>query len=112
MEDKMTHAEYTRKLQVGIFEVSFKKVNGEKRTMTCTLSEHILPKATKEDPLSQKKVRAINEEVVSTWDVNANGWRAFRVENVTEFKRIGGACWCGRTSSEIKKCDGTHNTPV
>ena len=42
----------------------------------------ILPKATKTDPLSQKKVRAINEEVISCWDVKADGWRGFRVENV------------------------------
>ena len=62
--------------------VTFTKINGEKRVMTCTLQESILPPAKKDDPITQKKVRAVNPEVCSVWDVNANGWRSFRWENV------------------------------
>jgi hypothetical protein len=62
--------------------VKFKKVSGEERTMKCTLQESVIPPATKEDPLSQKKVRAVSPEVCSVWDVEANGWRSFRWENV------------------------------
>jgi hypothetical protein len=62
--------------------VKFKKVSGEERTMKCTLQESVIPPATKEDPLSQKKVRAVSPEVCSVWDVDANGWRSFRWENV------------------------------
>ena len=51
--------------------------------MKCTLKESHLPTAKKDDPLSQKKVREINEEVLSVWDTKAQGWRSFRVENVT-----------------------------
>jgi hypothetical protein len=40
------------------------------------------PHATKEDTMSQKKVRDISEAVVSVWDVNAKGWRSFRYERV------------------------------
>ena len=36
--------------------------------------------------LTLKKVREINENVVSVWDVNAKGWRSFRVANVTNFE--------------------------
>lgn len=71
-----------QRLREGEVTVTFTKVNGEKRVMTCTLQESVLPTPTKDDPISQKKIRAVNPEVCSVWDVNANGWRAFRWENV------------------------------
>lgn len=84
----MSYSEYLDELKNNVCEVTFTKVNGEKRVMTCTLKEDILPPATKEEPLTQTKVREINEKVVSVWDTNANGWRSFRVANVTGFKRV------------------------
>jgi hypothetical protein len=69
-------------LKQGDVIVEFTKVNGDYRKMICTLNESVVPKATKEDPLTQKKVRAINEDVCVVWDVNAKGWRSFRWENV------------------------------
>ena len=69
-------------LQEGIVVVSFTKVNGDKRVMTCTLQEGVIPRPAKDDPITQKKVRAINPEVCSVWDTNAQGWRSFRWENV------------------------------
>lgn len=65
-------------LQESIVEVTFLKVNGDERVMTCTLRNDIKPAATKKDPLSQEKVRKISEEVLSVWDVKAEGWRSFR----------------------------------
>ena len=65
--------------------VIFTKVNGEERDMVCTLMETILPKAKKEDPLTQKKVRAVNEETIVAWDVGKDAFRSFRVENVVSF---------------------------
>ena len=82
----MTYQEYLDKLKDAVCEVTFNKVNGEQRVMTCTLKEDMLPPAKKEDPLTLKKVREINENVVSVWDVNAQGWRSFRVANVTNFE--------------------------
>jgi hypothetical protein len=54
----MTRNEMIEQLQVQKCRVVFKKINGEERDMVCTLMETILPKAKKEDPLTQKKVRA------------------------------------------------------
>ena len=62
--------------------VTFNKLNGDERVMTCTLQEGVIPPANKEDPASQKKVRKINEEVCVVYDVNAKGWRSFRWENI------------------------------
>jgi hypothetical protein len=65
-------------LKKGLVEVTFTKLNGDTRVMTCTLNEDIVPPATKEDPLTQKKVRAVNEEVQVVYDVEKSGWRSFR----------------------------------
>jgi|TARA_R110002153_G_scaffold204203_2_gene357093 hypothetical protein len=80
----MTRNEMIEHLQAQECRVVFKKLDGEERDMTCTLMETVLPKATK-DPLSQKKVRAVNEAVVVAWDVNKDAFRSFRVENVVSF---------------------------
>ncbi len=80
----MTRNEMIEQLQAQVCRVVFKKINGEERDMSCTLMENVLPKATK-DPLSQKKVRAVNEAVIVAWDVNKDDFRSFRVENVVSF---------------------------
>lgn len=75
--------ELINKLKENICVVSFKKKDGTNRNMKCTLKENVIPKATKEDPLSQKKIRALNEEVLPVWDVEKEGWRSFRVDSVS-----------------------------
>lgn len=69
-------------LRQNVLVVDFTKLNGDKRVMTCTLREDMKPRATKDDTMSQKKVRELNEEVVSVWDVNAKGWRSFRYNRI------------------------------
>lgn len=81
----MTREEMINELTQRTCRVIFKKTNGEERDMLCTLQEGVVPVASKEDPLSQKKVRSINEEVIPVWDVNAQGWRSFRVDSVISF---------------------------
>ncbi len=71
-------------LQTSQCRVIFTKLNGEERNMICTLREDIIPSATK-DPITQKKVRDLNEEVLAVWDTKAEGWRSFRVANVQSF---------------------------
>ena len=71
-------------LQTSQCRVIFTKLNGEERNMLCTLREDIIPAATK-DPITQKKVRDLNEEVLAVWDTKAEGWRSFRISNVVSF---------------------------
>lgn len=73
-------------LQEKVMEVTFTKINGDKRIMECTLQASVLPPAKKDEPITQKKVRAINPEVMSVWDTNANGFRSFRMANILEVK--------------------------
>lgn len=65
--------------------VIFTKMNGEQRDMICTLQEGVVPPAKKDEPITQKAVRSVNEEVIPVWDVNAEGWRSFRVDRVISF---------------------------
>lgn len=81
----MTREEMMTELTQRTCRVIFKKTNGEERDMMCTLQEGVVPPATKEDPLTQKKVRSVNEEVIPVWDVNKQAWRAFRVDSVISF---------------------------
>ena len=60
--------------------VDFEKINGDFRSMTCTLTESRLPIALNKD--TQKK---INPEVCTVWDCNQNAWRSFRWDRI---KRI------------------------
>jgi hypothetical protein len=78
-------------LRKGICEVTFTKVNGETRTMPCTLSEAIIPPApvhvtNTDDPIDfpqVKKEKKANPEVMSVWCLDKKEWRSFRVMNVT-----------------------------
>lgn len=81
----MNRTEMMKELQERDCRVIFKKTNGEERDMVCTLREDAIPAASKSDPLSQKKVRSVNEEVIPVWDVNKQAWRSFRVDSVISF---------------------------
>jgi hypothetical protein len=70
------------------FIVEFTKKDGSKRKMRCTLDSNYIPKAEKTDPLSQKKVRAINEEVQVVFDLDKNQWRSFRWDSVEDAVRF------------------------
>lgn len=68
-------------LREGVAEVTFNKLNGDRRVMTCTLMPKMLPTQVKES-LEPTKMREPNLAVVSVWDLNANGWRSFRLDRV------------------------------
>ena len=82
----MTRKEIQDFLKKGLCEVTFTKVNGEQRTMPCTLREDLIPPAKHEEPLSTKKVREINEAVMVAYCTDKQAWRSFRVDNVISIK--------------------------
>jgi len=75
-------------LEQNVLVVDFTKLSGDKRVMTCTLRDDMKPRATKDDTLSQKKVREISEVVISVWDVNAQGWRSFRYDRLNSVEVV------------------------
>ena len=60
--------------------VDFEKVNGEFRSMTCTLQESYVPPTI--NKTTQKKA---NPEECVVWDCNQQAWRSFRWDRI---KRI------------------------
>jgi|TARA_R110002074_G_scaffold87626_1_gene193423 hypothetical protein len=71
-----------------VVEVTFTKLNGETRTMPCTLIPAFLPTAKKDDPMSQKKIREITDKVVAAWAIQSKGFRSFRYDRVTKVEVI------------------------
>lgn len=66
-------------LQNNLVEVTFTKVNGESRTMPCTLVADRLPTVK----VTEGKERKRSNESISVWCTDKNEWRSFRVDNVT-----------------------------
>lgn len=61
--------------------MTFTKNDGTEREMECTLKEEFIQQYEKKTD----RVRKENEDVLSVWDLENNGWRSFRVDSV---KRI------------------------
>lgn len=71
-------------LKDSVITVTFTKVDGTERIMKCTLlSEYIptTPSSASNQVLLQEGGSG-SDNNVSVWDVEANGWRSFRVSNV------------------------------
>ena len=68
-------------LRNNIVSVTFTKVSGEERVMRCTLlAEHIPNASTQNGEIVIESKNSSNN--VAVWDVEANGWRSFRVASV------------------------------
>lgn len=92
-------AEIYELLRQHICEVTFVKVNGELRTMPCTISQDHIPAAAFKptrlsinDILLEKtnKPRAKSEHNLSVWCTDKSEWRSFKVANVTHVKVLDG----------------------
>ena len=86
-----TREELLNLLKNNVVEVTFLKLDGEKRVMPCTLREEFLPEAKKDEPLTQKKVREISDKVIAVWAIESKGFRSFRYDRVQEVKVVDGS---------------------
>lgn len=80
-------------LRSNVVEVSFVKVNGETRVMRCTLQPRLLPDSYKqsiEEQTQENTFHRENPNVIAAWDVQAGGWRSFRIDSVTYAQVIDG----------------------
>ena len=69
--------------------VEFTKVNGEVRSMPCTLDSRIVPPAPEPKVLAQgevPKVKKENPNVMNVWCLDKKEWRSFRIANVISAK--------------------------
>lgn len=82
MNKTFTKTELAYAARTGVITVYFTKKDGTARTMRCTL----LPEYIEDNRQllqEDKPARAENPDVLAVWDVEANGWRSFRIDSVT-----------------------------
>lgn len=66
-----------------IVEVTFTKINGDERVMTCTLHPDNLPKPViKEGEDKKERVIKNPENSLAVFDMKAEGWRSFVIRNI------------------------------
>ncbi len=72
-------------LRNSICEVTFTKVNGEKRVMPCTLKSGVVP-PTKVSQLREAK--KTNDDVISVWCTDKKEWRSFKIGNFISIRKL------------------------
>ena len=90
----ITREQLSNLLHSGECVVEFTKVNGEVRTMPCTLNESLIPPpivhvTNTDSPIDfpvLKKEKKVNPEVMSVWCLDKKEWRSFRIANVISVK--------------------------
>ena len=78
-------------LRHGVCEVTFTKVDGELRTMPCTLDPKIIPPAPAPKLVAEgetARVKKSNPDNMSVWCTDKNEWRSFKLANVTEIASV------------------------
>jgi hypothetical protein len=71
-------------LFTGVFDVEFTKINGDLRTLSCTLNPEILPKTDQVKEVTEPKVPDF--ETISVWVPELRAWRSFKTMNVITVK--------------------------
>ena len=77
MKSIPTENDLIKTLQMQVATVTFLKLDGDERIMTCTKSLKIIPEAN--HPKTDKKAKEGN---VNVWDLNAKGWRSFKYDRI------------------------------
>jgi hypothetical protein len=74
-----TEEQLNQMLREQILTVTFLKLDGDQRVMTCTKSQALIPEAH-----LPKTGREAKPGTVNVWDVNAQAWRSFRYNRVQQ----------------------------
>lgn len=84
----ITREQLSELLHSGECIVEFTKVNGEVRTMPCTLNADLIPPAPVKILAEGQvpKVKKENPDVMSVWCLDKKEWRSFRIANVISAK--------------------------
>jgi hypothetical protein len=80
----LTKEELLETLRYKECEITFTKVNGEVRTMPCTLRADIVPAYERKTPV--KEATDKEKATISVWCTDKGAWRSFRVDSVTDIK--------------------------
>lgn len=81
----MTREEIQNALRENIATVTFNKVDGSVRVMRCTLKPELLPATPVKESKQEKQ---LNLAVLAVYDLEAKGWRSFRIDSVTNVEVV------------------------
>jgi len=80
----MEYLDILEKLNSSRCWVTFKKVNGDMRTMWCTLQKEYLPE---QKDIEEVLVKPEDEpKAIAVWDLEKQAWRSFRIESMVRFE--------------------------
>jgi hypothetical protein len=68
-------------LREGVCEVTFTKVNGDLRTMPCTLNPDMLPPVVVVEG-EEKKERKVSDKSLAVFVTDIGEWRSFRIDSI------------------------------
>lgn len=74
-----TREDIVNRLRNGVVTVTFEKVDGSVRVMSCTLQPQFLPEEYRNKPPMLTETEGNS---ISVWDVGVSQWRSFRVGSV------------------------------
>jgi len=78
--EKLAKEQIESLLAKSVVTVTFKKVNGDLRIMDCTTNMQFVPPSSW--PANGKSEVSNSDKTIRVYDVKAEGWRSFLVENV------------------------------
>ena len=68
-------------LRGGVCEVTFTKINGDLRTMPCTLKEDMLPPQVSVEG-EEKRERKVSDTSLAVFVTDISEWRSFRLDSI------------------------------
>jgi len=68
-------------LRESVCEVTFTKVNGDLRTMPCTLNPGMLPPIVESEDMEMPK-RKVSDKSLAVFVTDINEWRSFRLDSI------------------------------
>lgn len=75
-------------LRNGTYDITFTKVNGETRTMPCTLESSKLPTAVVKENTTVQVEKVVKPDSLRVWCTDKQEWRSFRVMSVTSIAEL------------------------
>lgn len=90
IKSKYDREQLMNELKRSVVEVTFTKVNGEQRIMHATLDPRFLPQNTNYNHLEEQHAKPEHVNIIACWDMQAQGWRSFRVDSVIYCQELSG----------------------
>jgi hypothetical protein len=77
-----TKTELLEMLSKDVYCVTFVKLDGQTRTVSCTLNPDFFSQHNQESKLDQAKINNLERPAIAVWDMISESWKSFRYERV------------------------------